>query len=204
MRLGILGLLATLLFMHSPGRAQQGEPEEAALEEARRLFYASVENRKQIEPAVAAFKEIIRIRPDWEGRALTYIGALTALKGKHSFLPHDKWRWANRGLKIMDRGVALSPDDVEALFIHSSTCYFLPFFFKRSQDAQNKFRALVRLLPERHAEYDQQMVKNVVLFIAERADLDEGERTALERLRDALNIGVSGNDQTPAADGKKS
>jgi len=162
--------------------------ERRALEQARLLFYSSVEDKRQIEPAIAAFEALIRMQPEWEGRARTYLGALAALKGKHSHMPYDKWRWANRGLKMMDAGVEMNPEDVEALFIHSSTCYFLPFFFHRGEDAQAKFHTLVRLLPEKHAEIDRPLLANVVNFIVERAHLDASERTALERLRQELQL----------------
>ncbi len=161
---------------------------QAALKQARLLFYAGVEDKTKIEPAIAAFQELIRMRPEWEARAWTYIGALTALKGKHSLLPHDKWHKANQGLKIMDQAVAQNPQDVEALFIHSSTCVFLPFFFKRGKDAQNKFRRLVQLLPENHHEFDPEMLKNVIRFISERAKLSQEETATLNRLKSELNL----------------
>lgn len=161
---------------------------QAALKQARLLFYGSVENKSRIEPAMAAFEELIRLRPEWEARAMTYIGALTALKGKHSLLPHDKWHKANQGLKIMDQAVAQNPQDVEALFIHSSTCVFLPFFFKRGEDAQTKFRQLVRLLPENHQEFDPEMLKNVIQFISQRAKLSHEETATLNRLKSELSF----------------
>lgn len=159
---------------------------QAALKQARLLFYAGVEDKTKIEPAIAAFEELRRMRPEWEARALTYIGALTALQGKHSLLPHDKWLKANQGLKIMDQAVAQNPYDVEALFIHSSTCVFLPFFFKRGKDAQIKFRQLVRLLPEKHNEFDREMLQNVIRFISERAKLSQEETATLNRLKNEL------------------
>lgn len=161
---------------------------QAALKQARLLFYAGVEDKSKIKPALAAFQELIRMRPEWEARALTYIGALTALQGKHSLLPHDKWRKANQGLKIMDQAVAQNPQDVEALFIHSSTCVFLPFFFKRGKDAQNKFRQLVQLLPEKHQEFDPEMLKNVIQFISEQAKLSQQETATLNRLKSELAL----------------
>jgi len=161
---------------------------QAALKQARMLFYSSVEDKSRITPAIAAFQELIRIRPEWEARAMTYIGALTALQGKHSLLPHDKWHKANQGLKIMDQAVAQNPQDVEALFIHSSTCVFLPFFFKRGHDAQSKFRRLVQLLPEKHQEFDPEMLKNVIQFISKRAKLSQEEIATLNRLKSELNL----------------
>lgn len=188
-----IAVAAALCILSAAGLAWAGSAApsasagKAALERARLLFYASVEEKKQIRPAIAAFEELAVAQPEWAGRARTYIGALVALQGKHAFLPHDKWRLANRGLEIMDEGVAMAPEDVESLFIHSSTCYFLPFFFKRGEDAQAKFGELVRLLPQNHREFDDAMLANVVQFIAERAHLDESQKADLERLREELH-----------------
>jgi len=164
-------------------------PAIGQLEQARQLFYASVADKKQIEPALSAFNELIRIRPEWEGRATVYIGALIALKGKHSTWPHNKWRWANRGLKIMDEGIARNPQDAEALFIHSSTCYFLPFFFNRGEDAQTKFRTLIRLLPDQQHEFDRRMLKNVLQFLSDHAHLNPDEQKVLHTLKNGLSLG---------------
>lgn len=169
-------------------RAAETAPPRAELGQARQLFYASVENRKKIEPAIAAFTAIGRNYPVWQGRVQTYVGALTALKGKHALLPHDKWRLANAGLKIMDAGVAIDSTDVESLFIHSSTCYFLPFFFHRSADARSKFKKLVALLPDKYAEFERPMLINVLNFLQEHAQLNEEERDRLERLRGQTDL----------------
>lgn len=203
-RLGlILGLaLAGLIMRPQPTRAADNAPPRAELRQARQLFYESVENRKKIEPAIAAFTAIGRDYPDWQGRVQTYVGALTALKGKHALLPHDKWRLANAGLKIMDAGVAADSTDVESLFIHSSTCFFLPFFFHRGGDAQSKFKKLVALLPDNHGEFERPMLINVLNFLQEHAQLDEEERGMLARLRgepDLLPAGAPAD--TTAAEG---
>jgi hypothetical protein len=135
-----------------------------------------------------AFTQLAKDHPELEYRAKTYIGALVALKGKHSFWPQDKLRWTNRGLEIMDEALAAAPEDVEALFIHSSTCYYLPFFFKRSEDSQAKFGAILGLLPSQYAAYDPQLVRNVVNFIFDHAQLDDQGREQLNQLQEVLGI----------------
>ncbi len=159
-----------------------------ALDAARKLFYASVTDKHQLQPALQAFIALQREHPHWEGRAMTYTGALVALKGKHSFWPHDKLHWAKRGLQIMDEGIAREPHDIEALFIHSSTCYFLPFFFNRQEDAQEKFRTIIRLLPHHFQAYDRELIRNVVLFIEGKAHLDGDAHLRLEQIKRQLGL----------------
>ncbi len=199
----LMAALSVLFFAGAYARAEApgDASEQQALEQARLLFYASVEDKHQIEPAIAAFEALIRMQPGREGRARTYLGALAALKGKHSRSPYDKWRWANRGLRMMDAGVAMDPEDIEALFIHSSTCYFLPFFFHRGDDAQAKFRTLVRLLPDKYAQVDRPLLANVIRFIVERARLEPAEQSAIEQLQRELQLDPGSSYQEPPASG---
>lgn len=160
------------------------QDEEKRIVKARELFYSSIEDKNKIKPAIQAFHDLMSQYPQYEGRALTYLGALTALRGKHAFWPHDKLRYTKRGLGMLDQGVTKCPDDVESLFIHGSTCFYLPFFFERSDDAQEKFRQIVNLLPEKYFEYDYELLQNVVEFILKNAKLDEDEKKRLQDMKE--------------------
>lgn len=120
--------------------------------------------------------------PDLSGRATTYQGALTALRGRHAFWPYTKYNYVMDGLKMMDEGMAMVPDDIEALFIHGSTCHFIPFFFGRSDEAQADFKNIIRLLPKHMHQYDPEIVKNVISFLLEHTKLSDAERDQLSGL----------------------
>ena len=152
------------------------------LEVARKQFYRAIEDEKGIEPTVALFERIGEMESKYTGRAQVYIGALVALKGKHAFFPHTKFKWAKRGLAIMDNGLQKSPDDIEALFIHGTTCYHLPFFFLRGDDAQRDFKKIIELMPQRVGAYDPKLIKNVVLFLLENAKLMDDEKIYLRTI----------------------
>ncbi len=146
------------------------------LEKARLLFYASVENGALIDSATVSFSRLAQQQPSWRYRAQTYKGALTALKGKHALLPTEKLKWTKRGLKVMDQGLAADPEDIESLFIHGTTCYFLPFFFKRRAEAEKNLKKILFLLPERHNEYDAVLLQNAFRFILQHVPLDSAEK----------------------------
>lgn len=152
------------------------------LEVARKQFYAAIEDEKQIAPTIALFKRVGQLEPKYTGRTQVYIGALIALRGKHAFLPHTKLRWARRGLAIMDSGLQKSPNDIEALFIHGATCYHLPFFFRRSDDAQRDFRKIIKLMPQQMDTYAPKLMRNVVAFLLENVKLTDDEKTYLQTL----------------------
>lgn len=165
-----------------------GAPSEKSVEEmlevARKQFYAAIEDEKRIEPAIALFKRIGQVEPKHVGRTQVYIGSLIALRGKHAFLPHTKLKWAKRGLAIMDSGLQKSPNDIEALFIHGTTCYYLPFFFRRGDDAQRDFREIIKLIPQQIETHNPKLITHVVAFLLENAKLTDDEKTYLQTLKD--------------------
>ena len=158
------------------------EPIGEMLKRARSQFYAAVEDEKQIAPTIRLFERIEQIEPRYAGRVHVYIGALVALKGKHAFFPHTKLKWVKHGLVLMDNGLQKDPNDLEALFIHGSTCYYLPFFFRRGDDAQRDFRKIIKLMPLAIDAYDQKLIKHVIIFLLENVRLTDGEKTYLQTL----------------------
>ena len=164
-------LFGIFLFLFSD---RAGSAEIALLDTARIYFYKSVENKEKIEPAIQLFEQINK-NEELEGLALTYIGALTALKGKFAFLPIEKLAYVRKGLTDMDVGVYKSPNNLEARFIRGQTCYYLPFFFKRKQTARTDFKKIVSLLEENYQNYSPELLKNVLDFLLENAGLEKNE-----------------------------
>jgi len=177
--------LLYLVFSFSFAYSGSNDPLEK-LQQARNLFYKSVENKKHIDESIDLFNQLSGVE-EFEGRAMTYIGALTALKGKHSFLPQNKLKWTNKGLDIMEQGIDKNPEDIESLFIFSSTCYYLPFFFHRDDDAQQNFKNIDRLLHENMYNYEPEIIKNVIQFLLENAELNSQEYEIINDLLKSIS-----------------
>ena len=177
-----LNLIWVLLFLLCSIGIAADESVEALLKRAREKFHASVEDKKQIEPAIKLFEQIAREGPRYAGRAEVYMGALVALKGKHAFFPHTKLKWTKRGLAIIDSGLKKASEDIEALFIHGAVCYHLPFFFQRGDDAQRDFKEIIKLMPQQIDAYDPKLITNIVVFLLENAKLTDNEKTYLQTL----------------------
>ena len=190
-----VNLIFAQLFLLCVTGVAADESVEDTLKRTREKFYAAVEHKKQIEPAIKLFERIARAEPKYAGRAEVYIGALVALKGKHAFLPHTKLKWVKRGLAIMDSGLQKRPNDIEALFIHGTTCYHLPFFFQRRDDAQRDFKEIIKQMPLQIHIYDPKLITNIAAFLLEKAKLTHDERTYLLALRDRLKSQHSGTQQ---------
>ena len=176
-------LIVATLFSFCANSAVVDQSVEEMLKNARKQFYAAIEDKNQIEPTIKLFNQITQVEPEYAGRTQVYIGALVALNGKHAFFPHTKLKWARRGLAIMDSGLKKSPTDIEALFIHGTTCYHLPFFFRRGDDAQRNFRKIIKLMPQQMDAYDPKLITNVVQFLIENAKLTDEEKTYLKVVR---------------------
>lgn len=176
-------MVLLILFSLTAYGQKESSVTDSLLTEARQLFYESVESKSKIQKAEAIFQKIYTNHDSLKGRAQTYLGALVMLKGKHSFWPHDKLKWVKRGLKLMDAGLDSAGNDIEALFVHGTTCHYLPFFFRRGDDAKRSLQALIKLLPDQGHLYDKILMKNVVNFIREHVDLSEEEKTILLQLK---------------------
>lgn len=181
-----ISLVLILLFSLWLNGVAANESVGEMLEVAREQFYAAVEDEKRVEPTIALFKRIGQMEPKYAGRTQVYIGALVALKGKHAFFPHTKLKWVNSGLAIMDSGLEKDSDDIEALFIHGTTCYHLPFFFRRRNDARRDFKAIIKYMPMQVHTYDPKLITNIVVFLFENAKLTRDEKLYLQTLKDRL------------------
>ncbi len=161
---------------------------ERLLDKGRNLFYASVEDKSKLDSAFMIFEKYQRQYPEFQGRATTYIGVLTALRGRHAFWIYTKYNLVKEGLKIMDQGIEQSPDDIEALFVYGSTCFFMPFLFGRKDEAQNAFVKIIELLPQNIHQYDPILMGNVIDFLIEHTDLTEQQITQLTQIKAGLNL----------------
>ncbi len=150
---------------------------------ARQQFYQAVNEKQFLTPAVLKFEALCDQYPAYQARFRTYLGALEALKGKHAFWPHQKYQHVIRGLARMDSAIAQNPDDLEALFIHSITGYYLPGFFNRELLAQDYFKKIVVILPNNFQAYDAELVRHVIEFLKQHAPLTPAENARLENLR---------------------
>ena len=191
----LVNFIVVLLFLSYISRAIADPPAEETLKSARKQFYAAIEDKKRIEPTIKLFKRIAQMKPGYTGRTEVYVGALVALKGKHAFLPHAKLKWTKRGLTIMDKGLKKSPNDIEALFIHGTTCYYLPFFFRRSDDAQRDFKEIIKRMPLEQHTYDLKLIEHVVEFLLANAKLASNERAYLQALKGKLQSQQPTTDQ---------
>ena len=181
----VLILLFILFLFYTQGSVVFAS-EENKIIKARQLFYQSVQKSDTIDKAITGFIEIGK-NQEYEGLALTYIGALTALKGKFASFPYTKYKHVKKGLKLMDIGMLKSPENIEARFIRGTTCYYLPFFFKRKKTAENDFKNIVKQLNTDYLHYDKQIILNVTAFLLENAKLNIEEKEIVKNVQNIIS-----------------
>lgn len=157
------------------------------LVEARMLYYKSTDDESKVEPAIKKFTEIARIDKSYTAVAKTYIGSLTAIKAKHAFMPNKKYSFAIDGIKQMEQGISLNPNNIESLFIYGTTCYYLPFFFAKSKDAEISLKKIIQLANINEIKEDKELVKNALLFINANLKLNAIEADMVKNLLKKYN-----------------
>lgn len=146
------------------------------LEKARKFYYEATQNSKKADLAIRYFSEIKKLDANLIPLADTYIGSLTAVKARDELWPWKKYELANEGIEIMENALKSDPNNIEALFIYGSTCYYLPFFFGKSNDAENKLKRIIHLLNDNSLNiYSQDLIKNALIFIKENIKLSPTE-----------------------------
>jgi len=185
-----------ILIICSGQRLSAGDILEAKdnnlLKEGRKQFGLSVQAESSIKPAVQAFEQLRRQFPAYSGRAQVYLGALEAIKGKHSFWPHQKIAYVNQALDMMDDGLAQKPQDLEALFVYANINYNLPFFFGRKEQGRKSYRKIVQLLPESFSGYDPPFIADMIGYLQQNLEWSQKDLAVLKQVRQKINHLIAG------------
>jgi hypothetical protein len=112
------------------------------LAEARRQYFANLQgNRAAGDGARASFAALVHDYPE-QPVVEAYSGSLELLEAARTWAIWDKRRLANEGLQKIDQAVNRAPGNLEARFIRAASCWHLPFFYKRKEQAANDFTVI--------------------------------------------------------------
>ncbi len=154
-----------------------------SLESVRKTYYDVTEGSEEIEKAIKGFENLSNEIPKYKGLALTYIGSLTAIKARDTFWPQSKYSYAKDGIEIMEQGLKLDSNNIEALFIYGATCYHLPFFFGKGDDAEKSFNKIINLVNEDSVLiYGADLIQNALEFIRENAEINSNQKKKVDLL----------------------
>jgi hypothetical protein len=131
--------VACLLIVFTVSTVHAGTDFDQRLAEARRQYFANLQGDHAAgDKARASFATLAHDDPD-QPVVEAYSGSLELLEAARTWAIWDKRRLANEGLEKMDQAVNRAPGDMEARFIRAASCWHLPFFYKRKEQAANDF-----------------------------------------------------------------
>lgn len=176
----------TLMIFNVSAKDEVEAMERSLLSESRQQFSISVDQEDRVVPAIELFKQLRIEFPELSGRAEVYLGALEAIKGKHAFWPHQKITHVNAALKMMDKGLAQNPDDLEALFVHANIYYNLPFFFATKDEGARNYGRIVELMPREYQNFDKKFILDVIDYYQNELKRPQDEMTVLAEIKNKI------------------
>lgn len=154
------------------------------LQKAREIYYKATLKEDFLEDAIKAFENVSKADNKLKPIADTYLGSLTALKGKYTYWPQKKFSYANEGIDMMESVVnnsnAKNQENIEVMFIYGSTCNYLPFFFNKSVEAKSALKQVIKLLEKDYLKIDKELIGYITKFLNEKIEMTEQEKRIVE------------------------
>jgi len=157
-------------------------------ERLRILYAMSVADDGRIEQAELVARALETQAGDsvTRARATAYLGALEVIRAKHAFFPTSKVSHVRRGLRILDAVVDTHPSDIEIRNLRLLSTFYLPFFFRRGDDANEDLQTLARLIPQDPFAMPPETTLSVLDFVLENGELGDESAAALEATRSMI------------------
>lgn len=108
-----------------------------------------------------------------------YMGALDALKAKHSWNPYSKIKYLNTSEKLMQEAVKQDPHNIEILFMRFSIEHNVPGFLGYNKDlVGDKEEMIAQLNRKNYGTADKELTVSIIRFLidSKRCTLAEDEK----------------------------
>jgi tetratricopeptide (TPR) repeat protein len=134
----LFAVLVTAAFAQQAAYAQPAESTafQQQLAQARSAYFRDLQGDSTA--AAIARKDFRALKAEAPNNpvVMAYSGSLTLLEAARTWAFWNKQSLSQKGLTEMDKAVAMDPDNLEARFIRGASCWHLPFFFHRKQQAE--------------------------------------------------------------------
>lgn len=190
-------LFIPLSICHASGTNGEGYQQLLKL---RAAYYQAIESNAPVDSVINAFESFGAEEKVYRTIADAYIGSLTAFKGRDAFWPQQKLDYVKQGMGLLDEALATSDGNLEVIFIHATTCSYLPFFFGRKDDAREGFKVIAERLPNETEGVDDSLVVNITEFLSGTDLMTKDELEALQNRAGANEAGDSEVEDTPAGE----
>jgi len=108
-----------------------------------------------------------------------YMGALDALKAKHSWNPYSKIKYLNTSGKLMQQAVDGDPHNIEILFMRFSIQHNVPGFLGFNKDLVSDREDMINQLTHKnYGTADKELTQSIIKFLidSKRCTVAEEEK----------------------------
>lgn len=144
-----------------------GKSTEELFAEAITLYQLGLSGEKEAVPQ--AFRLLINVLQNDRQNLLAeaYLGSVLSLMGRDAQDASDRFKFAIKGLKILDKVVSLEPEHVEIRGMRAFVCSKLPEqFFHRSDTAFEDFSYLVSRYEEDESLFSKEFYNQILFELA--------------------------------------
>ncbi len=168
------------------------------LKSARDLYLEAVDGAPTLDRSSQLFQTMARENPS-DALPMAYLGGLRLLESRRAIAPWTKGKLAREGMNMLNRAVAMAPDNMEVRFLRGSASYNLPSFMGVTPQAESDLTLIapVAVTAAREGRLDPRMAAASLFYYGE-IRWKKGDRAgATSAWRDAVRAGpqtVAGKD----------
>lgn len=142
-----------------PAKADTGQPDLKVL---RKQLMAAIDNGR----ATDSLYNVLNGLPQKNALTIAYLGALDALKAKHSWNPYNKIKYLNNSEKLMQRAVQQDPHNIEILFMRFSIQHNVPGFLGYGKDlVADREEMITQLGHKNYGTADKELTVSIIKFL---------------------------------------
>lgn len=160
--------------------ADNGQPDLKAL---RKKLVLAINNGHITDSLYTVLERL----PKQTALTTAYMGALDALKAKHSWNPYSKIKYLNTSEKMMQQAVAGDPHNIEILFMRFSIQHNVPGFLGYGKNLVNDREEMIAQL--NHKNYgtaDKELTISIIRFLIDSKRCTAAENDKLRKQLTAL------------------
>ncbi len=141
-------------------------------------------NRKQTTDSLYQSLGLIQPR---SGLITGYMGALEALKAKHTWNPYYKIKYLNNAEDSFKQAVAQDPHNIEIRFMRFSVEHNVPGFLGYNKNITTDKQEMIRQLElKNYGTADKELIISVIKFMLDSKQCNIDENTTLHKQLAAL------------------
>lgn len=113
---------------------------------------------------------------------IAYLGALDALKAKHTWNPYSKIKYLNVSEKLMDKAVSQDPNNIEILFMRFSIQHNVPGFLGYGKNlVGDKQQLITQLNNKNYGTADRELTMSIIKFLIDSKRCTPAENDRLHK-----------------------